>query len=450
MAMKFYSRHRYANYFLPVYCLILAFACTKPQIKFQSVYNSDNSTNVVEVDTFAVRLSTVFLDSFPTSGTKSQLWGRYNDPFFGKITSQSYSDIGVPSPLPTLNNFSIYDSIRLITRINKSFYGDTTQVQRFMVSQLTSVMDYPNLQYAFYNNNSIPYDPTILGSTDVQINPTAGLTSQRRGDSVYIPLPNSLGTELFGLLYRQSDTVKTAATFRGFFKGLTVYPDTTKPGAIYGFNDTMKIRIYYHVPGVVVQNVTTDFQVVNMSTQFNHITYDRSATQIASISETNIELKSPSTGNMAFFQPMSSLYVKLLFPTISDLLAYQDYLAIMRAVLIIKPVHGTYSPIFGLPPAINLATTDDGNRIGTQLNSGSGNLNIDYLYGTNTSYSYDITGYMQAAIKRGAQNNAKEGLILNVPTAAYNTTFNRAVLGDSFSPQVSDQVTLQIYYASYY
>ena len=55
-------------------------------------------------------------------------------------------------------------------------------------------------KHAFFNNNSIPYDPTILGYADVKINPFAGLTSQRLGDSIKITMPNSMGQDLFGLI----------------------------------------------------------------------------------------------------------------------------------------------------------------------------------------------------------------------------------------------------------
>ena len=87
----------------------------------------------------------------------------------------------------------------------------------------------------------------------------------------------------------------------------------------------------------------------------------------------------------------------------------------MKADLVIKPVSGTYSPTYALPPAINLALSNEANDIGTQLPYGSGNLNIDYLYGTNTNYSYDITAYIQNALNQGATNNAKNGLILINP-----------------------------------
>jgi hypothetical protein len=450
MTRKCYLSNRSTVYLLPVLFILATTACTKPQISFQSVYNGDNATNVIAIDTFAVKISTVFLDSFTTSGTTVQLLGRYIDPFFGTITSQSYSDIGTPFPLPTLTNTSIYDSLQLIMRINKSFYGDTTKDQRFLVSQLTQVMNFPGTQGAFYNKDSIPFDPTVLGSTLVKINPLAGLTSQRTGDSIKITMPNSMGLQLFDLLYRQPDTVKNSNIWRGYFKGLTVYPDTTLPGAIYGFKDSLVLRIYYHEPGVTLQLKQIDFNVINTSTQFNQISVDRSGTPTAALSASNTELPSSATGNRAFLQPITSLYTKLLFPTISNLLGYQDYLAVMKAELVIKPVAGTYSPIYNLPPQVSLVLTNQGNGIGAPLPFGSGSLSIDYLYGTNTSYSYDITSYIQNAIMQGAPNNAKNGIMLTTPAASFNTKFNRAVIGDAFNPLQSNQISLKIFYASYY
>ena len=84
--------------------------------------------------------------------------------------------------------------------------------------------------------------------------------------------------------------------------------------------------------------------MVNQSTQFNQITADRTGTPTAPLTRANPELPSTSSGNQAFLQPITSLYTKLLFPTISNLLGYPDYLAVMKAELIIKPVQGTYSP----------------------------------------------------------------------------------------------------------
>jgi hypothetical protein len=450
MGRKSFFRTRLFLYLIPVFFALVIAACSKPQIRFDQVYNPDNATNVVAIDTFSIQVSSVFLDSFPTSGTRIQLLGKYIDPFFGTTTSQSYTDIGAPVNPPAITNYSTYDSIVLIMRINKSFYGDTSNTQGFLVSQLTQTMNYPGVQTAFYNNNSIPYDPTVLGSAYVTIRPTAGQTSQLKGDSIRMTMPNSMGQALFGLLYRRPDTLTDPLQFRQYFKGLTVYPDPNYPGAIYGFNDTLTLRIYYHEPGVVASLKTVDFTTVNPFTQFNQITPDRSGTPLASISHSNPEIQSTASNNQAFLQPITSIYTKLLFPTISNLLGYQDYLAVMKAQLVIKPIAGTYSPLYALPPAVNVALTNEANSIGTPLPYGSGNLVIDYLYGTNTNYSYDITTYIQNALTQGAASNAKNGLILTTPGAVYNTTFNRTVIGNSYNALLSNQISLIIYYASYY
>jgi hypothetical protein len=448
MGRKSFFRKRL--YVLPVLITLTVFACNKPQIQFSAVYNGDNYTNVVEVDTFSVKLSTVFLDSFVTSGSPAQLLGRYIDPYFGTITSQTFTQFTTPLPVPLLTIYSVYDSIKLIERINRTFYGDTTKFQRFQVSQLTQTMVFPPNQIAYYNKNTIPYDPTILGSADALIRPTAGLTTLGNGDSINIKMPDSMGEDLFGLIFRNSDTITNQMIFQNYFKGLTVYPDTTLPGAIYGFKDSAVLRIYYHEPGVTITYKTIDFPIYQPNTQFNHIPYDRTGTPTASLNALNPELQSTASGNQSYLQPITSLYVKLLFPTISNLQGYQDYLAVMKAELIIRPVNATYSPLYALPPAVTMSLTSTTNTIGAALPYGSGNLIIDYLYGTNTSYSYDITSYIQGALNQGAPNNAINGLILFTPPATYNVMFNRAVLGDQYSLLKSNQVSLQIFYASYY
>jgi hypothetical protein len=450
MTRKCILRHRLASYLLPVLALLGVISCTKPTINFGTDIGSDNSTDVKSVDTFGVKVSTVFLDSFPTSGSGTMLLGQYKDPYFGNIGSRSFLEITYPGTLPTLTNLSVYDSIELIMETNKTFYGDTSKIQRYQVSQLSGVLNYPGTQTAFYNINSIPFDPTVLGSVDVRINPTAGFTSQKAGDSVKVRLPDTMGKRFFNLLYNQSDTVKNAATFRGFFKGLVIYPDSTMPGAIFGFKDSIFLRLYYHDPGIVMQPKFVDFPFTNKSNQFNNIYADRTGTPVESIGRQHPEIPSTASGNASYLQPSTGIYVKLLFPNINTLLQYPDYLSVMRAELKINPVEGSFSPLFDLPPQVNLSTTTEANTLGSVLNAGAGDLTIDYGFGTNTAYTYDITGYIQQQMLQGSENLAKNGLLLTIPSNAYNTSFNRVVVGDQQNALKINQISLTIYYASYY
>ena len=97
-----------------------------------------------------------------------------------------------------------------------------------------------------------------------------------------------------------------------------------------------------------------------------------------------------------------------------------------------------------------MSTTTEANTLGPTLNAGTGNLTVDYLYGANTSYTYDITSYIQQQILKGAQDNGKNGLLLTIPASLYNTSFNRVVVGDQLSPLKVNQISLKIFYASYY
>jgi hypothetical protein len=106
--------------------------------------------------------------------------------------------------------------------------------------------------------------------------------------------------------------------------------------------------------------------------------------------------------------------------------------------------------LYSLPPELNLVTTDKFNGYGTALTEGSGttaatatgNLTIDNLYGENTSYTYDITTYLQQqlTVNPGLGN----GLLLYPPATTSNKTFNRLVIGDNASGK--NKIQLKIFY----
>ncbi len=437
-------------FLLPALVVFILAGCQKPSINFGTSFSNDNTTNVVAVDTFSVAMSTVLVDSFVTAGSGRLLIGRYKDPYFGTITSSSVLQVTPPTNLPVISNIAQYDSLSLILRINKTFYGDTSVVQRYVVSQLNSLIQLPPLQTTFYNNSKVGYDPTPLGYSDVQINPTAFFTSQKINDTVKIKLPDAMGHELYRLLFNQSDTLKNTNTFLGYFRGFRIYPDDNTLGGIFGFRDSVIMRLYYHEPGLIYTSKFIDFNLNNRPYQFNQITYDRSGTPTSPIDSLHTEVASTVTGNAAYIQPATGLMAKLKFPTIANLLQYQDYLSLLQATLTIKPVDGTYSPLYALPPQLTFASTNQSNIIGPTLPLGFGNLKVDYLYGANTSYTYDITNYIKQQITLGAENNNKNALFMIVPAGAGDTAFYRAVIGDQFNQKNINKVILKLYYASFY
>ncbi len=454
----FRRKDRFA-FLLPFLAVFFLVCCQKePTITFGNnfVQNNNNSLIVV-VDTVSVDLSTIFIDSAASAGTGTALIGNYNDNDLGYISSRSFFQV-TPFAVPSITNQAGYDSIALIMRINKSFYGDTTLPVGFKVNQLQTTILHPYQQYTFYTNSSFPTDPTYLGSIgNVTVIPTGGYTSLFENDTIRIKMSDALGNELFTMLRNQSDTVKNSQTFINYFKGLCVSALNPAPAALYGFRDTMVMRIYYHEPTLITTNKFADFKLNNRPLQFNNVTVDRSATPLQYLIkptgtvQTPPETPSALTGNNAYLQPLTGLKIKISFPYLRNLLARPDFLSVLRAELIIKPKKGSYNiGNYRLPAVLNLNVTDLNNLIGGALTlngvTQTGNLTIDYLNAGNTSYSYDISGYIGQQIGLIGPND--NGLILNMPSPANDTTLNRLVLPDRVQAAVNDRVSLKLYYTS--
>jgi hypothetical protein len=445
------------------FILIIFFfiSCDKPTINFGNSFITNNSTSIVVIDTSTLLLSTISLDSFPTTATGTQLIGRYHDDYFGTITSESFLQIGPPPNVPIISNLATLDSISLIMRLNKTFYGDTTTQIKFNVSQLdtTITLPAPTIQSTFYNNSSIPFNPIAWGSTTVTISPTALHTTQDFQDSVKIRLPDSLGAKLLSLMQFRSDTVTNTNSFLSYFKGLCIYPDASSSGVIYGFRDTAFVKLYYHEPGVIT-NYTYVILPFNTKThQFNNISFDRTGTQLASINNpayavpntiTHQLPSSATTDSSVYLQGGTGLQVKINFPYISNLLQLPDYIAILRANLILQPKVGTYTPEIALPPQVVLSQSNSTNTIGAAISGAggraTGSLIVDYIYGQNTYYSYDITSYIKAIITDPLVT--QDALIFNIPSPASVTTMNRAVFQNKKYSTSNYNVSLKIYYIS--
>ena len=77
----------------------------------------ESQTELNLIDTFSVSFSTVIFDSILTNGTGNILIGNYENNVFGKITCNSYFQIGVPYTIDGLDN-DTYDSLKLFIIYN--------------------------------------------------------------------------------------------------------------------------------------------------------------------------------------------------------------------------------------------------------------------------------------------------------------------------------------------
>jgi hypothetical protein len=446
--------------------LFFLVSCQKqPNLVFGSTFVSDNgSANIVLVDTSTAVMSTVYTDSAATAGTGFLMVGNLNDPYCGQISTRAFLQVTPPASQPTLTIFDTYDSIGLILLFKKNnpFYGDTTITQSFVVNQVDTLYQLANYQRGWFSNSSLPLDPNPLGSTSsVTIQPSIPYTSQQAGDTVKIRLNDALGQQIFNQVFNLNDSVRKSDQWLNWFHGLCISPGPGSQGAIYGFQDSAVMRIYYRENSIISTQKYIDFGITNKSYQFNNVRADWSGTPLANLKKPTQPVQPPpatpstATANASYVQTIGGLNVKLAFPYINGIAQRPDYLGVLRAQLTVRPVPGSYSTTWRLPPQIGLFATDQNNDFGGAVPATgtsslqTGNLNLDYFHPLNTTYTYDVTNFVKALITNPAINGTQPALLLSVPAPANTASFTRAVLADPTYP-LSQRVTLSIYYISLY
>lgn len=437
-------------YLIPLILLILIISalissCEKETIDFSSSFVDNNTTNINLVDTSTIKMSTVYVDSFATSDPKTLFAGNYSDPQFGKINAESYMQVGLPASLSTtpFPNGSVFDSIEVIFKLNKNYYGDTTVPYTIEVHQLNEDLPYPSTQSASYNIDSRTYNSMPLGSKQLLVSPHVT-------DTISVRLSQAFGQDLFDKLNTNALEIQNVTQFLNYFKGMA-FTGAASNNLVLGFQDSVILRLHYLRPGPITEDVPVDFNITNPNYSFNHITDDRTGTPLAALGNNNPQIPSSQTGNFAFSQYITGSMTKIQFPNLLSLQNLPGFVKIINAQLLVKPVFNSYSPIYQLPPQLGLSVTDQYNLPGTYLSlissygtpvSQDGSLFIDYLYGTGTVYTYDITSYIQSQIAI-TQNN-QNGLLL-IPLND-SLTFNRVIVDNSNNPITKTQ--LKVYYVS--
>ncbi len=417
-------------------------ACQKTPVQFGQAYVDNNFSNIVLVDTITPELSTVFMDSVATTGSNVLLAGDYSDPFFGKVSAKSFFELSPPTA-PQFSNNATFDSLKLILIPNKTYYGDSTTNAQFSVYQLSNQMSFPAFQTTFYNNTNFDVNPSAAGSFSGRIYPNIT-------DSVFITLSNSIGQDLFTQYLDNDLTIQSTANFLPYFRGLRIGSSTGNMQAIYGFKDSATMRLYYHETGAFIEPKHLDFPFYNGDNmQFNQVLSDKTGTPVEAFNSTNNELLASSTGNSSYLQYITGFVPKIKFPSLRDLYLRPDFVKILKADLIVKPLSGTYPTNMPLPPSLYASQTDQNNYPGFNLtdatsNYQTGDLVLDDLYNQTTQYTYDVTSYLQQQINIGYIN--QNGLLLIPPSPTRINSLNRAIFGDKMNAQGAIQ--LKLYYVS--
>ncbi len=386
-------------------------------------------SKLVVIDTLTLLTATIQSDSVITSGSNRILLGTLQDHKFGNLKSQSYFTL-VPQDF-FIDERAIYDSIALILRYDRYYYGDTLQAQNYRIHEITDKFEpKDNDETQFYNTSTLDYNNEILGELSFKANPY-------KKDSINITLKPSFGENLFYNL--QKKKVKNIDDLEKIFKGITVVPDNNN-NTVLGFNlnaaKSSVVRMYYTLDdGFNSDNDRyTDF---NIREHFNNITSDKTATLLNSITDGEYILPSTKTNNQMYMQAGTSINMRLEIPHVRNLtsLESENGGTVINAILKMYPVRNSHNENISAIDSLIVLVIDNKNRfvkplydsngspVYATLNSYDTELNFGYYY------SVDLTAFINET--QTSPYLTKYSLLFQLPNN--NKTVDKLLIYDSAS-----------------
>jgi predicted transcriptional regulator len=446
----------FKNKIMHKYILMLVFAltiisCGTDTDAGDFVVGSDYlaiNNKVILIDTVTVEMSTINFDSLVTSSQSRILIGNYDDPLFGKIKSNSYFELATSnytlqstgSDTESVNY--VFDSISMILKYNNYYYGDTTKVQTFDIHRITQKVK-PNIDdKSFYNNSALSYSNESLGTISYKPRPI-------EKDSINIKMDPVFGEDLFLKIKNREITGLTNLT--EYLKGLVLVPSTSNSSSVIGFNTTTSVvRMYYSkYQSEVEKSFYIDFNIQDITKQFNSISSDKTGTLIQNLPVSTNKLSSSLTNRQGFIQSGAGVACRIDFPNIKQLKYISEKGAIVDAQLILKPVNNSYSEQYPLEDSLHVYVADNLNRISGTLTNSAGSLVYGLLnkksdeFNENIGYTVSVGGFLQKEMWK--QSDSKSSLILTLP--GISKSVNRIVLGDQ--KHLDNKIQLKVYYISY-
>lgn len=400
------------------------------------------------VDSFSVRMSTVKLDSIPTSATTVGLIGFFENSATGSVQANTYANFDLTSTISGISDEEVFDSITIQLFYSGYQVGDTTQLQKLQVYRLTNQLalrEADDSKTYLYNTSSFPHENTSCGKLDYYPNDADG--------SIEIRLDDAIGQDIIQKVMDDADEVANNTNFNEYLKGFVIMPTYDSGRGIIGFSaDSTQLTIYAHHMDFEKVEDTFAFTVSSDNTYYNQIITDRSGTPFESLSGQREELLSTSSGNLAYIEGSAGVVARIDFPSLNDIFKLENKI-LLKAELELRPADETYET--ELPTKLDFYKTDKVNRIGDQLtytnSSGSSvsleaSLSLDELYHDNSSYTIDLTTFLSDELS-GNYYDTNDGLIITVPLSDLLSTADLLILNGEKNK--SNKPKLKLYFLTY-
>jgi len=277
--------------FLLAICVFSTSCKKKESLLGQSAIDQNDLLTSGVQDTFSLHTYTILEDSVISDNPAFALLGSYNDPVFGNVSSEFYTQLLLEQTAPDFGDLNTISIDSFVLGIEYTGYYGVTGNQVFEVFEITD----PNglsLDSTYYSFSTLNVDSDNLiatGEEILEMNPD-NLTVVGT-DTIDAQLRIQLDTLLAWQFLNDSQLMPTAFSsndeFLNYFKGLNVRtnngPQASGDGGVFYFNlnDAFsKATIYYTQDG---EQKTFDFLMTSEGADFNHVVIDNAGTNVETV-----------------------------------------------------------------------------------------------------------------------------------------------------------------------
>ncbi len=414
----------------------------------------DVKSQVVLVDTFSIDLSTVKIDSLPTSGPKQAMVGKYENDNIGSAEFLDYFNVDMASNLSKIysdNESDTFDSLTVRLNYSNYYIGDTTQTMSFSLYRLTKRLELEknsaNEEY-LYNTSSFPYDETPLGSVRFRARPL-------QYDTLEFRLSDDIGKEIIKMVKTKATEIENNDNFNEYLRGFVLKTNSGSGNLVLGFTpDSIRLKLYTHRSLQIKDNREYEFMLASEGTNYNQVIADRSNGYFSALSVQKEKIPSIETNNMSYIQGTAGIVTRIDFPTLNQ--SFFENMSLFKAEVVFYIPKKTISEIEYdvLPSSLQFYTTSSPNEFVDNLTTTSGGQTVsvtatlNYQQGIDEGsyYAADITDWL---LDETSENyyNTNHGLLLTLPLT--NLKGNADVVILNGQKQSEYKPKLNLFYLKY-
>lgn len=274
--------------------LIATTSCKKKETTLgQNVINNNDLLNSWGVDTFSLETYTFEEDSVISDDPAFGILGNQNDPEFGTVNSEIYTQFQLEQNSPNFGDLAQIQVDSFVLGLEYvGFYGKNDVdlfVEVFEINDANAFAD--DDYYTFSTHMTTGVDLVETGKNTIRFN-TSDITvigNDTVDAQVRIPLDTNKAWQIINDTQNSPGSFTDDEAFKTYFKGLhirTVGTPMPGEGGVFYFNmndPLSKLTMYYKIDGVPH---TFDFTINSDERDFNHVDVTNTGTDVQTVLDT--------------------------------------------------------------------------------------------------------------------------------------------------------------------